>query len=102
MIKARPFAAVYNFFQKRAGLFGGTWGQDVGFAEYSARLLRPPAANNHTRYASSSRSFSSTEKSSNVVTSPATEPLVAISRNSRRMIFPDRVFGNMSVKRISS
>ena len=47
-------------------------------------------------------SFSRTEKSSSVVTSPATVPLVAISRNSRRMIFPERVFGSMSVNRISS
>ena len=40
--------------------------------------------------------------SSSVVTSPRTAPLVAISRSSRRMILPERVFGSASVKRISS
>ena len=53
-------------------------------------------------YSSSDRNFSSTEKSSSVVVSPATEPLVAISRRRRRMIFPDRVLGKASEKRISS
>ncbi len=53
-------------------------------------------------HSSSARNFSSTEKSSSVVTSPATEPLVAISRNKRRMILPERVFGSISLKRISS
>src|ERR1041385_8621397 len=38
-------------------------------------------------YSSSALNFSNTEKSSSVVTSPATEPLVAISRRSLRMIF---------------
>jgi hypothetical protein len=53
-------------------------------------------------HSSSVLSFSSTEKSSSVVTSPATVPLVAISRSSRRIIFPDLVFGKASEKRISS
>src|SRR6266446_3372603 len=60
------------------------------------------AVGERARYSSSVRSFSRTEKSSNVVTSPATEPLVAISRNKRRMIFPERVFGRASAKRRSS
>ena len=41
-------------------------------------------------------------KSSSVVTSPATVCEVTISRSSRRMILPLRVFGSASVKRISS
>ena len=53
-------------------------------------------------YSSSSRSASMTERSSSVVTSPATLPLVASSRSSRRMILPDRVLGNASVNRMSS
>ena len=40
--------------------------------------------------------------SSSVVTSPATVWLVTISRSSRRMILPLRVFGSPSVNRISS
>src|ERR1043165_6821469 len=53
-------------------------------------------------YSSSALSFSSTEKSSSVVPSPATVTLVAISRNNRRMILPDRVFARASVNLISS
>src|SRR6185369_11642056 len=53
-------------------------------------------------HSSSALSFSSTEKSSRVVTSPATVPLVAISRNKRRMILPDRVLGRASLNLISS
>src|SRR5207247_1096522 len=51
-------------------------------------------------YSSSARSFSSTEKSSSVVTSPRTAAPAAISRRRRRMIFPERVLGSESVKRI--
>ena len=43
-----------------------------------------------------------TVKSSSVVTSPFTSPLVASSLSSRRMIFPLRVLGRASVKRIWS
>src|ERR1044072_3374332 len=53
-------------------------------------------------HSSSARNFSSTDKSSRVVTSPATVPLVAISRSKRRMILPDRVLGSASVNLISS
>src|SRR5258705_12100566 len=63
---------------------------------------RPKAKDQSPFYSSSALNFSSTEKSSSVVTSPTTEPLVAISRRSRRIIFPDLVFGNASVNRISS
>ena len=54
------------------------------------------------RHSSCSRSFAITLKSSSVVTSPLISPCVAISRSSRRMILPDRVFGSWSVNRISS
>jgi methyl-accepting chemotaxis protein len=43
-----------------------------------------------------------TPKSSSVVVSPFTSPLLASSRSRRRMIFPLRVLGSMSVKRMSS
>ena len=56
-----------------------------------------------TNHASSlSFNFAITPKSSSVVVSPFTSPLLASSRNRRRMIFPLRVFGSMSVKRMSS
>src|ERR1700680_3209882 len=54
-------------------------------------------------YASSlSLSRAITLKSSSVVMSPLTSPLVASSRSRRRMILPLRVLGSMSVKRMSS
>ncbi len=60
--------------------------------------------NLETCFQTSSLSFNLeiTEKSSSVVVSPLTSPLVASSRSKRRMIFPLRVFGSMSVKRMSS
>src|SRR4051812_28594097 len=45
-------------------------------------------------------SFASTEKSSSVVVSPFTSPPPASSFSRRRMIFPLRVLGSDSVKRI--
>src|SRR6266851_10272884 len=68
----------------------------------SLALSKTQDQQNQKLHSSSALSFSRTEKSSNVVTSPATDPLVAISRNSRRMIFPDRVLGSASVNLISS
>src|SRR6185503_8234718 len=53
-------------------------------------------------YSSSSFNFASTAKSSSVVTSPFTSPLVASSRSKRRMILPLLVFGSASLKRRSS
>src|SRR6266511_5301159 len=55
-----------------------------------------------SNYSSSALSFSKTEKSSRVVTSPATVPLVAISRNNLLIIFPDLVLGRASLNRTSS
>jgi hypothetical protein len=45
-------------------------------------------------YSSPSRSLAITEKSSSVVVSPFTSPVVASSRRRRRMILPLRVFGS--------
>jgi hypothetical protein len=56
----------------------------------------------NTNYSSSCLNFSSTDRSSSVVTSPATALPDAISRRRRRMILPERVFGSASVKRMSS
>ena len=47
-------------------------------------------------------SFASTLKSSSVVVSPVTAFPLATSFSRRRMIFPLRVFGSASAKRISS
>ena len=54
------------------------------------------------RYSSSALSFAITEKSSSVVVSPLTSRRPAISLRRRRMIFPERVLGSESVKRMSS
>jgi hypothetical protein len=55
-----------------------------------------PGRNADTACGYSSVSFSllMTAKSSNVVMSPLTSPLLASSRRSRRMILPERVLGN--------
>jgi len=45
-------------------------------------------------YSSLSLSLLMTAKSSRVVMSPLTSPLVASSRSRRRMILPERVFGS--------
>ena len=47
-------------------------------------------------------SRASTLKSSSVVVSPLISVPEAICLSKRRMIFPERVFGNVSAKRISS
>ena len=69
--------------------------QPAGCRRYSYRLVTSQAS-------SLSFSFAITPKSSSVVVSPFTSPLLASSRNRRRMIFPLRVLGSVSVKRISS
>src|SRR5215472_12135777 len=61
-----------------------------------------PVLRGGTGYSSSSFSLAITERSSSVVTSPRTSPSVASSLSSRRIIFPLRVFGSASLKRISS
>src|SRR5262249_28053935 len=56
----------------------------------------------NSTHSSSSLSFASTEKSSSVVVSPLTSPLVASSLNRRRIILPDLVLGSVSENRMSS
>ena len=53
-------------------------------------------------HSSSLRSLARTLKSSSVEVSPADSRPAAMSRNSRRMILPLRVFGRAEVKRISA
>ena len=53
-------------------------------------------------YSSASRSLAMTVKSSRVVVSPLTVPPAAICLSRRRMIFPQRVLGSASAKRMSS
>ena len=75
---------------------GFTWGEGEGVRPHESHSLtnRLRATGYRLPYSSCSRSFAITEKSSSVVTSPLISPFVAISRSSRRMIFPDRVFGS--------
>ena len=73
----------------------------LGFANFA--ILFAPLRLKSLAYASScSFNFAITLKSSSVVVSPFTSPLVASSRSRRRMIFPLRVLGSASVKRMSS
>ncbi len=62
-------------------------------------LLTPDSCPSHS---SIPFNFASTSKSSSVVVSPVTCPPAATSLSKRRMIFPLRVFGSASAKRISS
>ena len=64
------------------------------------RSMRPPSV--EILYSSSCCKREITPISSSVVTSPFTSPLDASSRRRRRMILPERVFGNWSVNRMSS
>ena len=58
-------------------------------SQLPAASYRLPATGYRLPYSSCSRSFAITEKSSSVVISPLISPCVAISRSSRRIIFPD-------------
>ena len=77
----------------RRALPGGR-GEGVRPHESHSLTNRLRATGYRLTYSSCSRSFAITEKSSSVVTSPLISPFVAISRSSRRIIFPDRVFGS--------
>src|SRR5262249_40841857 len=104
-----------------AGNFPSNYGTAQGDArekmrevDYSAPFMLPLLAVSRPRSSSrardinpaypssSSRSRASTLKSSSVVVSCVVALPPAMSRSSRRMIFPDLVFGNASVKRTSS
>jgi hypothetical protein len=62
-------------------------------------MKKPRFAARRRNYpSSSSRSLARTEWSSRVVVSPVVCRPLAMSRSSRRMIFPERVLGSVSVK----
>ena len=79
----------------------GESGNSVLRRRHEARPSGPRAIS-APRYSSSLRSFASTLRSSSVDVSPVDSRPAATSLSSRRMIFPLRVFGSASVKRMAS
>ena len=71
----------------------------VNAGDEKAPALREEAI---ASYSSSSRNLANTPISSSVVVSCVVARPAAMSRSGRRMIFPERVFGSVGVKRISS